>query len=368
MLHIVQAWINIQCNRDLNMNNSYNVQCTLNKVNTKILELLNAQTSLISDIINLDDENERKNINIYNVAKETINYVIKSNTGPLPDELIQEIFSSIFKIIMQLEGIPEGKNLLVSASHGIRFNNLHEMFDITAKVPIIIAGPCSIENITLLDTTAKFLKENNLKFLRGGAYKPRTYPYAFQGLREDGLKILQEVSRKYDLVSVTEVVDTRHVEKITNYVDILQVGTRNMQNYELLKEIGRSGHSVILKRGMCSTINEFILAAEYIALQGNRNIILCERGIRTFETKTRNTLDISSIPIIRKETNLSIIADLSHSLGRKDIIVPIAKSVLAAGAEGLMVEVHPQPELAFSDSKQQMNIDEFRGFLDALGL
>ena len=168
------------------------------------------------------------------------------------------------------------------------------------------------------------------------------------------------------MISVTEVVDTRDVELVIKYASVLQIGARNMQNYELLKEIGRSNHPVILKRGISATIQEFIFASEYIALQGNRNIILCERGIRTFETKTRNTLDISSIPIIKKETSLPIVVDISHSLGRKDIVQPIARCVLAAGADGIMVEVHPKPELALSDNKQQLNINEFISLLDAL--
>jgi len=174
------------------------------------------------------------------------------------------------------------------------------------------------------------------------------------------------VGKKYEMITISEVVDTRDVEIAAKYVDIIQIGARNMQNYELLKEAGKTHKPVLIKRGMSATINELIHVAEYVALQGNRKIILCERGIRTFENKTRNTLDISSIPIIKKETKLPIIVDLSHSLGRKDIMIPMAKSALAAGADGLLIEVHPLPELALSDSNQQVSPNEFINLLNAL--
>ena len=226
---------------------------------------------------------------------------------------------------------------------------------------------CAVETPEQLEKVAVALKRNNVNMLRGGAYKPRTSPYDFQGLKEDGLKILSCVGKEYGLKTVTEIVDTRDIETVSNYVDVLQIGARNMQNFELLKEIGQSQKPVILKRGICATIQEFMLAAEYIVLQGNRNVILCERGIRTYETKTRYTLDISSIPIIKKETILPIIADLSHSLGRTDIVNSLAKAAIAVGADGIMVEVHPQPEVALSDSKQQLNIGEFEHMLNEIG-
>ncbi len=258
------------------------------------------------------------------------------------------------------------RSLLVERESNQPFKTIREMFGLVSEKPVIIAGPCSVENMGYMEEVAGILVQYGIRFIRGGACKPRTSPYAFQGLREDGLRILSEVSRKYGLFSVTEVVDTRDVEKVGSLVDILQVGSRNMSNYELLKETGRSGKAVLLKRGMCATTEEFKYAAEYIAAEGNRRIILCERGVRTFDDKTRNMLDICSIPILKKETSLPVMVDLSHSLGRKDIMPVIAGAVLAAGADGLMVEVHPRPELALSDAQQQLSVDEFIRLLKSL--
>lgn len=254
----------------------------------------------------------------------------------------------------------EEQLLQVSSQSNVSFKSIHEMFNLPENELIIIAGPCAVESVTCLENIVTVLHQNNVRFLRGGAYKPRTSPYDFQGLGRAGLKILKTIGKKYGMFTVTEVVDTRQVGFISQNADILQVGARNMQNYELLKEVGKTQKPVLLKRGISATIREFVYAAEYIALQGNREIILCERGIRTFETEVRNTLDISSIPILKKETKLPVLVDLSHSLGRKDIINSVAKAVLAAGAEGLMVEVHPCPDLALSDKKQQLNPSEFK--------
>lgn len=346
--------------------NSEKINNKINEVIYRLLTLLNLYTSLLFEI----KKDKSKNHQLFS-REELITELLKKNTGLLTDELVMKVFNEIFNVISKYVGICEEKSLLVGASSisDVKmFNSINEMFNLKTNKPILIAGPCAIENYDYLNEVAQVLSKKSMKFIRGGAYKPRTSPYDFQGIKEEGLKILYEVSKKYDLISITEVVDTRDVEMTSKYTDILQVGTRNMQNYELLKEVGRTYKPVILKRGMSASIEEFIYAAEYIALQGSRNIILCERGIRTFETKTRNTLDISSIPIIKNETCLPIIVDLSHSLGRKDIIVPIAKSVLAAGADGIMVEVHPKPELALSDRRQQLNIDEFSRLLDELGI
>jgi 3-deoxy-7-phosphoheptulonate synthase/chorismate mutase len=230
---------------------------------------------------------------------------------------------------------------------------------IGAGKPVVIAGPCSIESLDQLDEIASHLKQLGVRILRGGAFKPRTSPYSFQGLREEGLKLLREIAGRYDLVTVTEVPDSSYVDLMYEYTDIFQIGSRNMQNFELLKAVGRSDKPVLLKRGFMSTLEELILAAEHIASKGNQNVILCERGIRTFETWTRNTLDISAIPILAKETCLPIIVDISHSTGRRDIAIPIAKAALAAGADGLMVEVHGKPDEALSDAKQQLSLAQF---------
>lgn len=232
------------------------------------------------------------------------------------------------------------------------FPNLNEKF--------VIAGPCAIESEEMLRVTASALNNMGVKFLRGGAYKPRTSPYSFQGLGKEGIIILNKIAKEFGMYSVSELTDIRNLELFTNCVDIIQIGARNMQNYELLKELGKIDKPILLKRGLCATIDEFINAAEYIAIGGNSKLILCERGIRTFETATRNTLDISCIPIIHKKTKLPIIVDLSHSIGRKDIAKELCWAVQAVGADGIMVEVHPNPDEALSDSYQQMSLKEFK--------
>ena len=245
----------------------------------------------------------------------------------------------------------------------IQFKTINEMFNLENKYNIF-AGPCAIESLEQMEEVARVLVFNNVKFIRGGAYKPRTSPYDFQGLGLEGLEILDYVRKKYNLLAVSEIMDPRDVEYGLVYTDIIQIGSRNMQNFSLLKEVGKTQHPVLLKRGMMSTVKEFLLAAEYIVSNGNENIILCERGIRTFEDSTRNTLDISCIAIVKHDTSLPIIADLSHSLGRKDIIQLISKSLYAMGCDGIMLEVHPNPPVALSDSAQQLNFEEFKAVVD----
>jgi 3-deoxy-7-phosphoheptulonate synthase len=224
-----------------------------------------------------------------------------------------------------------------------------------------------VESFEQLDDTARFLTGMGVRILRGGAFKPRTSPYSFQGLEEKALKLLRQVADAHGMAVVTEVLDTDTVSLVEEYTDIIQVGTRNMYNYSLLKRIGKSRKPVLLKRGMMATIEEFILAAEYIHLGGNTDIILCERGIRTFETQTRNTLDIAAVPILKKETSLPVIVDISHSTGRKDLAGPMAMAALAAGADGVMVEAHVNPQAALSDANQQLNAQEAGALLELIG-
>jgi len=205
-------------------------------------------------------------------------------------------------------------------------------------------------------------------FMRAGAYKPRSSPYSFQGMGEPGLHILRDVCRRYGLCSVTEVMDTRDVELVCEFADMLQVGARNMHNYALLREVGRCRKPVLLKRGLSATVEELLWSAEYIANEGNEQIVLCERGIRTFETQTRNTLDISAVALARRLSCLPLVVDVSHAAGRKDILADLARAALAAGAQGVMVEVHPFPAVARSDSQQQLDFEEFRLFLAESGL
>jgi len=218
----------------------------------------------------------------------------------------------------------------------------------------IMAGPCSVESREQVLEISEIVKEGGAKILRGGAFKPRTSPYSFQGLEEKGLEMLAEARERTGLKIVTEVMDPHTVELVARYADILQVGARNMQNFALLKSLGKINKPILLKRGMMSTIEEFLMSAEYILSEGNYNVILCERGIRTFETATRSTLDLNSIPLIKKLTHLPIIVDPSHATGRWDLVLPMSKASVAAGADGLMIEVHPHPEEAFSDGFQSL--------------
>ncbi len=243
-----------------------------------------------------------------------------------------------------------------------QFKTINGLFNFNSDFHII-AGPCSVESIEQMEHTAQLLIENGFKFIRGGAYKPRTCPYDFQGLGIEGLKILGHIRKKYGLLIVSEILDPRDLETAVKYIDVIQIGSRNMHNYALLKEAGNTNHHILLKRGMMATVKEFLNAAEYIVSNGNKNLILCERGIRTFEDSTRNTLDISCIAIIKQETSLPIIADLSHSLGRTDIVIPILKAVKAVGADGVMLELHPKPQNAWSDQPQQLNFCDFKAVI-----
>ncbi|MEA3364810.1 MAG: 3-deoxy-7-phosphoheptulonate synthase [Candidatus Hydrogenedentes bacterium] len=224
----------------------------------------------------------------------------------------------------------------------------------------VMAGPCSVESREQILETARIVKEAGASVLRGGAYKPRTSPYSFQGLEEEGLHMLQEASRAVGMPFVTEVMNPEQVDLVEEHADILQIGARNMQNFGLLKAVGRTHKPVFLKRGMMSTINELLMSAEHIMSEGNSQVILCERGIRTFETETRNTLDLSAVPILKKYSHLPVVVDPSHATGHWDLVIPMARAAVAAGADGIMVEVHPRPAEAFSDGAQSLKPAKFR--------
>lgn len=290
-----------------------------------------------------------------------------NNRGPMPQDLMKRIFKEIFWASVEEMGVEQRRKLQVNRLPGgedtvIKVNGL----DIGGGVPVLMGGPCSVENYEQIYETAKGLKQLGVTILRGGAFKPRTSPYSFQGLEEEALKMMRSVADEFGMAVITEVLDVRTVELVERYADIMQVGTRNMFNYSLLKELGKIDKPVMIKRGFMATIEEFILSAEYVYLGGNQKIILCERGIRTFETQTRNTLDISSIPILKKETPLPIIVDVSHALGRKDIIKPIAHAAISAGADGLMFEAHYSPHVALSDAKQQLDLEEAKALIGYL--
>ena len=223
----------------------------------------------------------------------------------------------------------------------------------------VMAGPCSVETREQLHENAKSVKASGASYLRGGAFKPRTSPYAFQGMGEEGLKYLREVGDENNMAVVTEVLDTRRVDLVEKYADVFQVGARNMQNFELLKALGEARKPVIIKRGLAAKVEDLLMAAEYVLAGGNEQVILCERGVRTFEDSTRFTLDISAVPVIRASSHLPVIVDPSHAAGRRDIIPALARASVAAGADGLMIETHPTPEFAASDGAQTLTLESF---------
>jgi 3-deoxy-7-phosphoheptulonate synthase len=231
---------------------------------------------------------------------------------------------------------------------------------------VIMAGPCAVENEEQLLTTAQAVKAAGANVLRGGAFKPRTSPYQFRGLGERGLKMLANAGKETGMPTITEVMTPNDIELVAEYADILQIGARNMQNFILLDEVGKFKKPVMLKRGLSSTIQEWLLAAEYILAQGNEQLILCERGIRTFETYTRNTMDVSAIPVIKKVSHLPIIADPSHATGKWYLVAPLALAAVAAGANGLIIEVHPNPDQALADGPQSLTFDNFRRLMSQL--
>lgn len=266
-------------------------------------------------------------------------------------------------------GSKEKPSLLVSRQHQLH-NTVVQLGDVAigADQPALIAGPCSIESYEQLRQVAAMLQAAGVKLLRGGAFKPRTSPYEFQGLGRDGLRMLKEVAEEFGLRTISEIVHPADIELAATYIDVIQIGARNMHNFELLRAAGDVQTPVLLKRGLSATLDEFVHAAEYIVSGGNPHVMLIERGIRTYEKATRNTLDISAVPILKQETHLPVLVDVTHSTGRKDIMAPCAKAALAAGADGIMVEVHPNPAAALSDAAQQLNFDEFRRFYEEVRL
>lgn len=340
---------------------------SIDRANFELLELLNRRAGLVEKVGKIKQE---KGIETFDPARESemLNRLLAENNGPFPDSIIKKLFKEIFSASLYFMDLEKREVLLVSRKHQKEDTvvTIGSDLEIGSGKPVIMAGPCSVESFEQMDHIAGRLKELGVRIIRGGAFKPRTSPYSFQGLRGKGLEILKEVARIHGLHVVTEVLDPRDVEAVTDAADILQIGARNMYNYELLKEVGRGNKPVLLKRSFAATLEEFLLSAEYIVAQGNSSVILCERGIRTIEKWTRNTLDISAIPVIDCESHLPIIVDISHSTGRKDIALPVAKASLAAGADGIMVEVHYNPDVALSDNAQQLTIEQCADFLKGL--
>ncbi len=340
-----------------------NLRQRVEEINDEILGLLSERGDLAKKI---GEEKSKQGTQVYDPQreKEMLNKLIDANKGPFNDNTIKQLFKEIFKASTDLQKSENEKHLYVSRK--LKPEDTIVQFDNGAiggnNKKQFVFGPCSVESQEQVDTVAQDLANRGEKFIRGGAFKPRTSPYDFQGLGEEGLQILKNTKDKYGLNVVSEIVNPAHFELADDYLDVFQIGARNMQNFELLKEAGKTNKPVLLKRGLSATIEEFIYAAEYIHSQGNSNIILCERGIRTYEKATRNTLDISAVPILKQGTHLPVMVDVTHSTGRKDIMLPCAKAALAVGADGVMAEVHPDPSVALSDAGQQMDLNEFDAF------
>ncbi|GIP34619.1 bifunctional 3-deoxy-7-phosphoheptulonate synthase/chorismate mutase [Paenibacillus sp. J2TS4] len=346
------------------MNNQqlHALQGKVNEIDNVLIRLLNERSRLFKE---LPPESSARSIryveSVWDEAanKEPDGYSLDGSTIR---RLLQEIVKATQAPAKPSRPVPRVSRQAQREDTVIRFGDL----ELGGGSTELIAGPCSIESYDQMRQTAEALREKGVRIIRGGAFKPRTSPYDFQGLGIDGLKLMKEVADEFGLLTISEVVTPAHLEAAAPYLDIVQIGARNMQNFELLKEAGKMQVPVLLKRGLAATLEEFLMAAEYIVSGGNGKVMLIERGIRTYEKWTRNTLDISAVPILKQESHLPVLVDVSHSTGRKDILLPCAKAALAAGADGVMVEVHPNPPEALSDSEQQIDLEQFRTFADQL--
>ncbi|WLD93408.1 bifunctional 3-deoxy-7-phosphoheptulonate synthase/chorismate mutase [Alkalihalobacillus sp. AL-G] len=336
----------------------------IEEINQKLLELLNERGKVVQKIGKIK---EMQGVNRFDPVRERqlLNLITENNQGPFETSTLQHIFKSIFKASLELQEEDNRKALLVSRKRKPE----NTVINIKGKLvgdgnQHFVMGPCAVESYEQVRLVAKSIKDQGLTMMRGGAFKPRTSPYDFQGLGLEGLKILRQAANEYNLAVISEILNPNDIEVALDYVDVIQIGARNMHNFDLLKAVGSVQKPVLLKRGLSATIEEFMHAAEYIISKGNDQIILCERGIRTYERATRNTLDITAVPILKTETHLPVMVDVTHSTGRKDLLLPAAKAALAIGADGIMAEVHPDPAVALSDSAQQMDIPEFINFME----
>ncbi|WP_135229609.1 bifunctional 3-deoxy-7-phosphoheptulonate synthase/chorismate mutase [Deinococcus fonticola] len=344
------------------------LRAEIDGINRELLTLISRRAELAAQIGHAKTSEGRPNH--YDPAREEkqLKELEALNPGPFSAATVKGIFKEIFKASLALEEQNDKKQLLVSR----QVKQEDTVLDIDGvkiggnEAPIIIAGPCSIESEEQMESTAAFLAARGVKILRGGAYKPRTSPYGFQGMGVDGLILGNHVAKEHGMLFVTEVMDTRDVPVVAEYADILQIGARNMHNFALLREVGRTQMPVLLKRGFAATIEEWLYAAEYILSEGNSEVILCERGIRTYEKWTRNTLDLSAVALAKQMTHLPVIVDVTHAAGRRDLLIPLAKAALAVGADGIHVEVHPNPVTALSDNEQQLDFAGYEQFAGAL--
>ena len=337
----------------------------IDPINMQILALLNQRAEIALEISKVQQD---LGTGFYDPQREAemLTALQYANQGPFSNETINKLFNEIFRATLNLEEQDARQTILVQR----KAPNQHTVVEFPNGLRIggdsfeLIAGPCAVESYEQMDEVAAVLSERGVRMIRGMGYKPRTSPYDFQGLGEEGLKIARQVANKYNMMVISEVLDMSLIPMMDEYVDAFWIGARNMQNSFLLRAVGKQKKPVLLKRGFGATLNEFIYAAEYIMSSGNENVILMERGIRTFSQWTRNTLDISAVPLLKQETHLPVIVDISHSAGRRDIANPLGRVARVSGADGLMVEVHPNPDVAMSDAKQQLNLSQFNQLMD----
>ncbi len=352
----------------MSANNMQELRSQVDTINLQILELLNKRAAIAADIGKVQAQ---LGSSFYDPQREAfmLEQLERNNKGPFSNETIKALFREIFRASMALEEKEARAKILVQRKSPDQ-NTVITLPDALTQIGgggfSVIAGSCAVESYDQMDTVAAALSERGIKLMRGMAYKPRTSPYDFQGMGEEGLKIARQVANKYGMFVVSEIMDKSQIEMFSDYVDVFWVGARNMQNSFLLNALGKVRQPVILKNGLASTMEEFLYGAEYIVSSGNPNVILISRGIRTYEKWTRNTLDIGGIAVLKLESHLPLIVDISHSAGRRDIAIPMAKAAKASGADGLMVEVHPNPPVAMSDAKQQLSIPQFNALMDAL--
>jgi len=338
----------------------------IDRINRDLLKLLSERARIAAAIGDIQTE---LGLSHYDPAREEemLAYLVAENPGPFSDGVIKKLFKEIFKASLVFQEKEDERKFLYSRETKPEDTKVRVKNAVFGGPPLIIAGPCAIESEEQMFAAARFLASRGVKVLRGGAFKPRTSPYAFQGLGVEGLKLGRAAADEYGMAFVTEVMDTRDVEVVAEYADILQIGARNMHNFALLKEAGRSHMPVLLKRGLSATVEEWFYAAEYVLSQGNGRVILAERGIRTYEKWTRNTLDLSGAVLAKQLTHLPVVVDVTHATGRIELMAPLARAALAAGVDAVHVEVHPNPKVAMSDNNQQMDFEQFDEFLSRIG-
>ncbi len=314
-------------------------------------------------------QNAISRINELGYKEHVIKGVERTVIGAIGDERGKYMLESLVSLNGVESAMPILKPFKLASAEGRPERSqlpMGEGVEIGGDQLIIVGGPCSVESREQIMESAEAVKAGGGHVLRGGAYKPRTSPYSFQGMAEEGLALLAEAREKTGLPIQTEVMDSEDIDVCCEYADVLQIGARNVQNFSLLKKVGKTKKTIFLKRGMSTTIEEFLMSAEYIMSQGNPNVVLCERGIRTFETATRNTLDISAVPVLKEQTHLPVVVDPSHAAGAWRFVAPLAKAAVAVGADGLMLEMHPEPERAMSDGPQSLKPEKFAALVDEL--